>query len=369
MIRKIFVAVIVAVFMLSSRIVCADIPIDWSKVQRVSSKSDLAKYIEASRQRGEDFLPVILTSGLTINVHEFITLCPSSVVSQKVIANDGQNMRVIFQIKDYPGTRVANAYLSGNVDWLSADEKQLYNAAVAVVNEANKRGNDLAKELYIYEYIMNHATYLTGDMNNQPRFVTAMGVLLDGKANCQGYADAFYMLGRMCGLNVGRISGQAGGGGHAWNTITFNDGKTYFVDATWDDSNIKFGGFRNYNSYIYFNAPIEIMQTTHAWDWSLAPANLQSSIDERYGYCCLTNTKRLNNALAGLNLIAKEIAADKQKWFSVMVPFDERFSSAHIKEVNAYIGHEFVKTYNARLNYYLYVNKYGNYLVFMVATP
>lgn len=369
MIKRFFVAMIALVLMLSVSIVSANVPIDWSKVQKVSSKSDLAKYIESSRQRGEDFLPVILTNGLTINVHEFITLCPSSVVSQKVVANDGQNMRVVFQIKDYPGTRVANAYLSGKTDWLSADEKQLYNAAVAVVNEANKRQGDLAKELFIYEYIMNHATYLTGDMTNQPRFVTAAGVLIDGKANCQGYADAFYMLGRMCGLNVGRISGQAGGSGHAWNTITFDDGKTYFVDATWDDSNIKFGGWRNFNSYIYFNAPIEVIQTTHTLDWSLTPPNMQSSIDARYGYCCLTNTRRLNNALAGLNLIAKEIATNNQKWFSVMVPFDERFSSAHIKEVNAYLGHEFVKTYNARIQYYLYVNRYGNYLVFMVATP
>ena len=367
MIKKIFVAVLAALFIMSSR-TFAEIPIDWNRVQRISSKSDLAKYIEASRQRNEDFLPVILTNGLTINVHEFITLCPSSVVSQKVIANDGQNMRIIFQIKDYPGTRVANAYLSGNTDWLSADEKQLYNAAVAVVNEAKKRDSDLGKELYIYEHIMNHATYLTGDMNNQPRFVTAMGVLLDGKANCQGYADAFYMLGRMCGLNVGRISGQAGGGGHLWNTITFKDGKTYFVDTTWDDSNIKFGGFRNYNSYIYFNAPVEIMQATHAWDWSLAPANLQSSIDERYGYCCLTNTKRLNNAAAGLKLLAKKIATENQKWFSVMVPYDENFSNKHIQEVSDYLGNELSK-YNAKVRFYLYVNKYGNYLVFMVAVP
>lgn len=369
MIRKIFAVMILAVFMLSSRIACADIPIDWDKVQRVSSKSDLAKYIESSRKNGDNVLPVILTNGLTISVEEFITLCPSSVVNQKVLSNDGRNMRVIFQIKEYPGTRVANAYLSGKTDWLSAEERELYNAAVAIVNEANKRDNDIAKELYIYEYIMNHATYLTGDMNNQPRFVTATGLLIDGKANCQGYTDAFYMLGRMCGLNVGRTSGQTNGSGHAWNTITFNDGKTYFVDTTWDDSNIKFGGFRNYNSYIYFNASVEIMQATHSWDWSLAPDNLQSSIDERYGYCCLTNTQRVNNAEAGLKLIAKKIATENQKWFSVMVPFDENFSADHIQQVSNYLSREFAKTYHAQVKFYLYVKRYGSYLVFMVAVP
>ena len=110
------------------------------------------------------------------------------------------------------------------------------------------------------------------------------------------------------------------------------------------------------------------MQATHSWDWSLAPANLQSSIDERYGYCCLTNTKRLNNAAAGLKLLAKKIATENQKWFSVMVPYDENFSNKHIQEVSDYLGNELSK-YNAKVRFYLYVNKYGNYLVFMVAVP
>lgn len=367
MIRKIFVVMIVGLLVISSQIASAALPIDWSKVKRISDKTELGQYVEGQKKAGETIIPVILTNGLTVTGQDFITLCPSSIVHWQTVANDGKNTQMIYTLMDYPGTKVANAYLKNDTTWLNAEEKRLYDEAVKIVNEAKKRNGILNQEVSIYETIMNRSTYLTGDMSHQPHFVTAYGVLIDHKANCQGYADAFYMLGRMMGWNVGRMSGTAGGGGHAWNWIEIN-GKKYFVDATWDDNSIKNGDV-TYNGYVYFNAPVEIMKDTHSWDWSLAPANLQSSIDERYGYCCLTNTKRVNNAEAGLKLIAKKIATENKKWFSVMVPFDENFSNAHIQQVSDYLGNELAQTYNAQLRYYLYVNRYGNYLVFMTAVP
>lgn len=355
MIRKFFVAVILSLLVMSSQIASAAPPIDWSKVQSISSKTDLKNYIERKRKEGETIIPVILTNGLSINLSDFITLCPSSVVSQSIVQNDEKNIRVIYTLMDYPGTKVANAYLSGNTIWLTAEEKQLYDKAVEIVNEAKKRQGILSQELYIYEQIMHRSQYLTGDMSNQQRFTTAIGVLLDGKANCQGYTDAFYMLGRMMGWNVGRLSGTAGGGSHAWNTITFNDGKTYFVDATWDDSAIGFGGWKNFNDYKYFNAPVEIMQVTHSWDGSLAPANLQPSMDSRYGYCCLINTQRVNSAEAGFKLIDEKLSKEKFKWFAIITPLDERYCSAKKAQDQT------------KTKPYFYYQRYGKYMFFFTA--
>lgn len=323
MVKRFFVAAIVVVLMLSSQIVSAEIPIDWSRVQRVSSKSDLARYIEQERTAGQTVIAVILTNGLTVTGQDFITLCPSSVVSWKTVANDGQNIRVIYTLMEYPGTRVANAYRNNDTTWLNAEEKRLYDEAVKIVNEAKKRNGIINQEVCIYDTIMNRSIYLTGDMSNQPHFVTAYGVLIDGKANCQGYADAFYMLGRMMGWNVGRMSGTAGGGAHAWNWIEIN-GKKYFVDATWDDQSIKNGDV-TYNGYVYFNAPVEIMKDTHSWDWALAPTNLQPSVDNCYSYCFLcSHLARATNLEAGLKFIAQKFK-EQNGWCSVMVPFDAKY--------------------------------------------
>ena len=112
------------------------------------------------------------------------------------------------------------------------------------------------------------------------------------------------------------------------------------------------------------------MQATHTWDWSLAPANLQPSIDGRYSYCVFgSNLARTNNAESGLKLIAKKIGAENKKWFSVLVPFDERFSAANIKQTLAYLVNELSAKYHSQVQVYLYDKKYGDYLIFMVAVP
>ena len=210
---------------------------------------------------------------------------------------------------------------------------------------------------------MNRAEYFTGNMNGQPRFVTAIGALIDGKANCQGYTDAFYMLTRMLGWDTGRIVGEAGGGGHIWNTVGFGN-NTYCVDVTWGDH-----GFGNLNSYIYFNAPMEIMQETHKWDWSSAQA-IQGGIDERYPYCSeeknfqivkkdtygfertvghgivryiSSNHDRTNNAESGLKLLAQKIAKGGENWwFTVMTPYNERYSD--VNQAVEYFRNELGKT-------------------------
>lgn len=355
---------LVAVFIMTTAQIAAAADWNWSTVTRVNNLTDLAKYIETERQAGKTVIPAILTEGLTVSGSDFLNLCPSSVVNQKIISNNGREICVEYTLMDYPGTKVANAYLSGSTLWLTPEEKQLYAEAVTIVNEANKNTTWIGRELYIYQEIMKRSQYMNDDMSNgQERFTTAMGVLLDGKANCQGYADAFYMLGRMCGLNVGRMSGKAGGGGHQWNTITFPDGKTYFVDVTWGDEAIKFGKDNSgkeykYHDYKYFNAPVEIMQVTHSWDGALAPANLQPSVDGRYGYSdILTQTKRFTSAEAGEKFLAQELS--KNSWAAVMVPLDENY----FKNVHSNMD-RVLKNGNRSFRYSC--SKYGKYLFIFV---
>lgn len=357
MLKKIFSAAIFVLLLISAQIVDA---YDWNKVQRVNSKSDLANYIENQRREGHIEIPVILTNGLTVSAQELASLCSSSRVSQEIFDNDGQNLCVVFTLEDYPGTRVANAYINGDKSALTPDELKLYDVALEIVKDADQYEDEISKAMAIYYEIMDRTTYFNDDntIANQPRFVTALGAIIDGKSNCQGYSDAFYMLGRMCGLNVGKMGGQAGGGFHMWNTITYKDGKTYFIDLTWSDGRIQYEG-KSYPLLIYFNAPAEIMQYTHQWDLALAPPNLQPSIDEKYSYCGYwdTNLARTNTAEAGLQLLAKKIGVDNENWFSVMTPFDQRYIS-NAQQATEYFSHE------VNRNVFLSIEQYGKYMFF-----
>ncbi len=123
---------------------------------------------------------------------------------------------------------------------------KLYKVSKEIADKINKADEkESPTAMSIYFEIMNRATYVSGDMSNQPRFVTAIGALLDGKANCQGYSDAFYML--------GRIGGTANGGLHEWNTITYGDEKTYLIDVTAGDDAIQKNDGGKKFVYIYFN--------------------------------------------------------------------------------------------------------------------
>lgn len=241
-----------------------------------------------------------------------------------------------FRITEYPGTCVANAYLRGNTDYLTSDELQLHSKAVEIINEAKKRPSLIAQEYYIHDEICRRTTYEL-DKN------TAIGALVYNKADCDGYADAFYMLGRMMGWNVGRIFG----GGHAWNWIDFGDGKVYCVDVTLDDEYFNFGEYGKATVYLFFNAPEEIISVDHTWDRELLP-NLQRTIDDRYSYRTFSNHAQVSSPQEGWNLIAQKLSdAGKGSLFYVMAPFSENqgnYSGRRIALISQRFGKYFIIT-------------------------
>ncbi len=63
----------------------------------------------------------------------------------------------------------------------------------------------------------------------------AYGALIEGRAVCQGYSDAIKLVCDYYKIPCVCISGTASGGGHMWNAVQMDDGKWYFIDATWND--------------------------------------------------------------------------------------------------------------------------------------
>lgn len=67
---------------------------------------------------------------------------------------------------------------------------------------------------------------------------SAVGVLLEGYATCEGYAHALTLLYRMAGIPCGVVIGDAVDAGgvterHAWNIVDLGD--YTLIDATWND--------------------------------------------------------------------------------------------------------------------------------------
>lgn len=138
MIKKFFVALLLALLVISSQIAVAA-NIDWNSAPRISSIPDFVRYINRERRNGKTSFNVVLTNGITISQKEFLYLIPSVIVSTpQIYSNNGENIFVTYNIKEYPSTRVLNAYRNNDLSNLTNDEMQLYNETVKIIKEAKK---------------------------------------------------------------------------------------------------------------------------------------------------------------------------------------------------------------------------------------
>ena len=311
--------------------------VNWNNAPHFNNKADFINYIKNCENNCVASVPVIFSNGAFVNVNEFLKIAKNTQHVNVVWQNDrsGQPSKALYELTIYPGTRVAHAYLTGNTSFLTAEEKKLYNLAVQIVNAANRQPTILQKELYIHEEITKRVSYYnTNSKSNAPHHCNALGALLDGRANCQGYADSFYMLGKMLGFNVSKMTGRGNNQPHVWNTITFGDGRIYAVDVTYDDASFKNSDSGEYNNYIYFNAPLEILRATHTWEKNYNP-NLYPKIDGRYFYTTSefqsTNGEKFafhsSTAENALGYIAQRIARDGKKISWGMAPYDSRYAN------------------------------------------
>ena len=160
----------------------------------------------------------------------------------------------------YPGQRIVQAWRTDDFSKLTENEMETYRKAQSLIAQAREIDPDPeAVELWIHDWICQNVEYDSPFEYVYPEdFVgldelTCVGAILNGKANCQGYTDAFYLMGTLAGLEVYVMFGVAGGG-HCWNGVRL-DGKTYLVDTTFDDT---FFEEPEYWSYIWYNNVLDL---------------------------------------------------------------------------------------------------------------
>ncbi len=152
----------------------------------------------------------------------------------------------------------------------------LENAKIAAVASIRRSDDEYSKALKIHDHIVKNCKYITGE--DQMFSSTAYGCLVEGKANCEGYAKAFDLLARECGLRSILVTGVTDTGeNHAWNQLEVN-GKWYNLDVTWDDTDIA-GDVRR----AYFLCSDDDFGSTHTADKeNFDPFECSGGDDEYY---------------------------------------------------------------------------------------
>lgn len=177
----------------------------------------------------------------------------------------------------FPGTAIMRAVKEGNSDGLSPRERETMEAAVQIAEEA-KADDPLLTAKNIHDWLCDHVVYTVDETTDEDD--NAIGAVLNGKANCDGYTDAFYLIGSLAGLNVRYQHGDSYNKGllqfssipitHIWNLLEIG-GEWRMVDVTWDDE-------EDGCTYIWFNAGSDIAKRLHIWNEDMTKVLADSTV-------------------------------------------------------------------------------------------
>ncbi len=165
----------------------------------------------------------------------------------------------------YPGTEILRAREQKTTDKLPARLQKTLEAAEKLAEDC-KADTERETARQIHDALCERIVYTDNERTDEDD--TAVGALLNGKANCDGYADAFLLVGTLAGLEVRYQHGDSlvGSGGfaitdsvtHMWNLLKLDDSWRQ-VDVTWDDGDEGPNG-------TWFDLGQDRASRTHVWN-------------------------------------------------------------------------------------------------------
>ena len=152
--------------------------------------------------------------------------------------------------------------------------------AKRIADEANKQSDLFHKVKYVHDYLVTHVEYDTtayeayqsGTQAPEDEYIFGVyGSLINKKAVCEGYAEAFHLVMKYMGIGCNIVTGSAGEP-HEWNVLDL-EGEKYFMDVTWDDLDYRDDQgnekYPNDADYDYFCITEQELVKTHIIDESV----------------------------------------------------------------------------------------------------
>ena len=175
----------------------------------------------------------------------------------------------------FPGYRILRAVARGEEGLLPSRLRQTLDKARALLTGIKGTQKEMA--LAIHDLLCEHITYTIDESTNDDD--RCVGALLNGKANCDGYADAYMLLCGLKGIEARLWHGDdlnyddpLDDRGHLWNLVLL-DGVWRSVDVTWDD------GDQDETSWIYWNIGTDRMSRYYTYVADLLPDRMLEVTD------------------------------------------------------------------------------------------
>ena len=222
---------------------------------------------------------------------------------------DTENVLIADQYQIRSTKAISDAYISGESDDLSDEEKETLEVASDVLKDIITDGmSDYDKEKAIYEWIVDNIKH-DGDgslaVASQPDDVCyPLGVIKGKQAVCAGYATTFRLLTNMVGLDCMVMHEPELG--HSWDICKLDDGCWYITDCYFDVGGTKFSGF---------NMTKNQASRNHSWEPNLYP----EANGTKYCYA-IVNATKIDKAEDIIEALKDPFNSDKNIYASIILP-------------------------------------------------
>ena len=296
----------------------------------------LAEYTTESE--GRQALEAFLTEGLAAcqlvtaqqdvyenfltHINEYATLCG---VQAMTVRNALSAPYVIWleEIRYYPGRKILLAIAAEDDSVLTYREAKTMAAARELAAQC-RRETSLETALAIHDALCDIITYTNDEYRQEDD--NAIGALLRGQANCDGYADAFYLVGSLAGLEVRYQHGSSRKRTadrlyqdvtHMWNLLKLN-GTWRLVDITWDDQ-------ENQTVHTWFNIGADRARRMHRWNEEISIPLL-----EKTDLAARPGTEYLIRDLADITACTQNAADNRYPSFTIVLPDESSLSGSDL---------------------------------------
>ncbi len=226
---------------------------------------DLRTAVMTSMEAGEESA-VFYVENVEINdisnINRYVDSAFGTVETYKIIISSGEYLAIEFSYERSENYYVVRKVLYGeDIPSDNIKAQEVYNAYMNFYEQCiNEPMSDFEKEIAAHDYIVKNCVY--GFPEDEEDAYDAYGVLVSGKAVCDGYAEAFFLMMTCLDIDCDIIVGMADDQLHAWNQVEL-DGNWYNVDITWDDSIPDTG---NLVKHTYVNIDDAALAVTHTWE-------------------------------------------------------------------------------------------------------
>ena len=261
-------------FSSASRLILIDNAVIQSDATPIASLEEACAHVARCAEQGDTDISLLLTAEVYSALMEGVDSLAASdarfydllgnvgiFTADRVATNRFSGSISLQDVHYYAGTDILRAVDSGTTAALPARYQEALTAAQSLAAGC-ARETDTATALAIHDALCELITYTDDETTIEDD--CCIGALLSGQANCDGYADAMVLVGRLAGLNVRYQHGDSLKGGfegmfstHMWNLIEL-DGSWRMIDVTWDD-------MASDTAHLWFNVGEDRAAQSHTW--------------------------------------------------------------------------------------------------------